>query len=164
MLENLLIAAEYFGYAHQVTYFPEPGSEELAAVVRFTPHGQPSAFMPAALFDAIPAHGTNRQAYQARPILPDDLQRLIDCCMLDCCVEEGIRLHVTDDPDIKRRVDELMMHADALQFADPTWREELGYWTGQGAFGMSWLVSRVAQLAVTYLNMGKGRLRRTQRY
>ena len=32
-LENLLIAAEHFGYALQVTYFPEPGNEELAAVV-----------------------------------------------------------------------------------------------------------------------------------
>ncbi len=72
-------------------------------------------------------------------------------------------MHVTDDPDLKRRVDELMVHADALQFADPAWRDELGYWIGQGAFGMPWLVSKVAQLAVTYLNMGKGTARRTQR-
>ena len=76
--------------------------------------------------------------------------------MHDCCVEVGIQLHVTDDPEIKRRVDELMVHADALQFADPAWRDELGYWIGQGAFGTPWLVSKVAQLAVTYLNMGKG--------
>ncbi len=150
-LENLLIAAEHFGYAHQVTYFPEPSNEELAAVVRFTPREQTSAFRPTALFEAIIARHTNRQAYQARSIQPEDLQRLHDCC-----VEEGIQLHVTDDPEIKRRVDELMVHADALQFADPAWRDELGYWIGQGAFGMPWLVSKVAQLAVTYLNMGKG--------
>lgn len=150
-LENLLIAAEHFGYAHQVTYFPELGNEELAALVRFTPQGQPSAFRPTTLFDAIPARHTNRQAYYARPILAEDLQRLHDCY-----VEEGIQLHVTDEPDIKRRVDELMVRADALQFADPAWRDELGYWIGQGAFGMPWLVSKVAQLAVTYLNMGKG--------
>lgn len=96
-MENLLIAAEHFGYAHQVTYFPELGNEELAAVVRFKPQGQPSAFRPTALFDAIPARHTNRQAYYARPIPAEDLQRLHDCC-----VEEDIRLHVTDEPDIKR--------------------------------------------------------------
>jgi len=150
-LENLLIAAEHFGYAHQVTCFPEAGNKELAALVRFTPQGQPSAFRPMTLFDAISTRYTNRQAYYARPIPAEDLRRLHDCC-----VEEGIQLHVTDDPDIKRRVDELMARADALQFADPAWRDELGYWIGQGAFGMPWLVSKVAQLAVTRLNMGKG--------
>ncbi|MEA3488006.1 MAG: hypothetical protein U9R10_01995 [Euryarchaeota archaeon] len=91
-MENLLIAAEHFGYAHQVTYLSEPGNEELAAVVQFTPREQTPAFRPTALFEAIPARHTNRQAYQARPIQPEDLQRLHDCC-----VKEGIQLHVTDD-------------------------------------------------------------------
>jgi hypothetical protein len=143
-LENLLIATEHFGYGHQVAYLPEPANEELAAVVKFMPHGEPSPFREPALFEAISSRHTNRKFYEERPIPQSDLQHL-----QNRCVEEGIQLHVTDDPAIKRRVDELMVRADAQQFADPAWRDELGYWIGQGAFGMPWLVSKVAQLAVT---------------
>ncbi len=31
-LENLLVAAEHFGFRHGVTYFPEPGTQELVQV------------------------------------------------------------------------------------------------------------------------------------
>jgi len=37
-LENLLIAAEHFGYAHQEEYFPE-GEDSLVAVVRLISKG-----------------------------------------------------------------------------------------------------------------------------
>ena len=47
------------------------------------------------------------------------------------------------------------MRADTLQFADPQWREELGRWMGRGVFGTSWLLSKMSQLAVTYLDMGE---------
>jgi nitroreductase len=150
-LENLLIAAEHFGYGDQVTHFSEPDKEELVATVKFMPQGQPSPFREPALFEAIPIRHTNRKVYEDRPIPKEDLQRL-----QDCCVEEGIHLHMTDDPEIKRRMDELIVRGDAMQFADPAWREELGYWMGQGVFGTPWLMSKAAQLAVTYLNLGKG--------
>jgi hypothetical protein len=63
---------------------------------------------------------------------------------------------MTDDPGIKRQVDDMIVEADARQFADPAWREELGYWLGQGVFGTPWLMSKMSQLAVTYLNLGQG--------
>ena len=74
--------------------------------------------------------------------------------MKECYVEDGIALHMTSDAEIKRKVESLIVRGDALQFADPAWREELGYWIGQGVFGSSWLLSKVGRLAVTYLNMG----------
>jgi hypothetical protein len=61
-----------------------------------------------------------------------------------------------DDPGIKRQVDDMIVEADAQQFADPAWREELGHWLGQGVFGAPWLMSKMSQLAVTYLNLGQG--------
>ena len=36
-LENLLVAAEHFGFGHRVDYFPEAGDPSLAAVVQFAP-------------------------------------------------------------------------------------------------------------------------------
>ena len=60
----MLIAAEHFRYGHQVAYFPKPDKEELAAVVKFSPHGEPSPFRESALFDAIPVRRTNRKVYE----------------------------------------------------------------------------------------------------
>jgi len=38
--------------------------------------------------------------------------------------------------------------------------EELGYWIGQGVFGTPWLMSKMAQFAVTYMNMSKGQAKK----
>lgn len=150
-LENMLVAAEHFGYAYRVTYCPEPANGELAATVSFMPSGQSLPAGNASLFEAIPRRHTNHKVYAERPIPDGDLQQL-----QNCCVEEGIQLHLTTDMAIKRQIDDLVVRADILQFADPDWREELGYWIGQGAFGTPWLIAKLGQLAVTYLNMGQG--------
>jgi nitroreductase len=150
-LENLLVAAEHFGYGHRVAYRPEEGEDDLIAAVTFASEGEPAPFRPPALFDAITARRTNHNVYDGRPLPQEELARL-----QSCCVEEDVLLHLTDEAAIKRQVDEMIVQADAEQFADPAWREELGYWMGQGVFGAPWLMSKVAQLAVTYLDMGKG--------
>lgn len=154
-LENLLIAAEHFEYGHQVTYFPEPVNEELVATVKLKPQGQPTPFRNPALFEAILNRQTNRKVYEKRPIPQDDLQYL-----QNCCVEGGIWLHMTDDLETKRKVDELIIRSDATQFSDPAFREELGYWIGQGVFGAPWLIAKIGQLAVTYTNMTKGQAKK----
>ena len=154
-LENLLIAAEHFEYGHQVAYFPEPTNEELAATVKFMPHGEPSPFREPALFGAFSSRHTNRKIYEERPIPQSDLQHL-----QNRCVEEGIWLHITDNIEIKRKVDELIIRGDATQFSDPAFREELGDWIGQGVFGAPWLIAKIEQLAVTYMNMGKGQAKK----
>jgi hypothetical protein len=60
----------------------------------------------------------------------------------------------------RRKVDELISRADALQFADESFRGELGYWIGQGIFGTPWLLSKLSQMAVSYLDIGKIRARK----
>jgi hypothetical protein len=78
----------------------------------------------------------------------------------ELCVEDGVFLHLTDDEQIKRKVDELVVRGDAVQFADPAFREELAYWIGQGVFGTSWLMSKIGKLAVSYIDMGKSQGRK----
>lgn len=41
-----------------------------------------------------------------------------------------------DDNLITQKVDELVVRADAIESADPAFRKELGYWIGQGVFGI----------------------------
>lgn len=67
---------------------------------------------------------------------------------------------MTDNLEIKRKVDELIIRGDAIHFSDPTFRDELGYWIGQGVFGASWLIAKIGQLAVTHMNIGKGQARK----
>ena len=148
-LENLVVAAEHFGYGHRELYFPDRGNREVVAEVRFFSDGRPSFFREPQLFDAITTRHTNHKVYESRKISPDDRQRLQACVL-----EDGISLYLTDDIEIKRAVDALVNRADAVLFADPAFRHELGYWIGQGVFGTPWLVAKLSQLAVSYLDLG----------
>jgi hypothetical protein len=63
-------------------------------------------------------------------------------------------LYLTDDGGVKQRLEKLVAEADARLFAEPAYRQELARWIGDGAFGTSWLLSKLGQVAVTYLNVG----------
>ena len=90
-LENLLIAAEHFGYGYHVTYFPEPSNLQLVAAVEFMSGGRPAPFRPAELFDAISVRHTNHKRYEGRPVPAADLERL-----RAAVVEDGLSLdHLT---------------------------------------------------------------------
>lgn len=147
-LENLVTAADYFGYDYKINYFPEEGNEELVAGVELHENGKKGDSEH--LINYITTRHTNHNEYDSKPIPKDDLDILSDLSDYD-----DIYVHLTDDPDIKRKVDDMMMKGDAILFSDPEWREELGEWIGKGVFGESWLMSKIGQLAVTYLNMGK---------
>lgn len=149
-LENLLVAAEHFGLGHDSVLLPDANDPTLAATVNFSEQGQPCSHRPSVLFEMIPVRHTNHQRYEDRAIPDDVLQQL-----QSICVEDGIRLHLTADPEIKRQVDDLVVRGDAIEFADPAFRDELGYWIGQGVFGTGWLMSKIGKLAVSYIDMGK---------
>lgn len=153
-LENLLIAAEHFGYGYQVTYFPEPDKEDLVAAIKFLPRNKLSLSRDPALFGTIPLRHTNYNACEERPVPGEDMQRL-----QNCCVEENILLYMTGDLETRQKVNELVIRADMIQYSDPSYRKELGYWIGKGVFGNSWLVSRLGQLAFTYINRSKKQAR-----
>jgi nitroreductase len=149
-LENLLIAADYFGYASDVTYLPYPDEPDHMASVCLTPAHHDTPQRAPALFAAIPMRHTNHKVYDDTPIPVDDVRWLEQCVE-----EEDITLLLTDDSTIKQHAEELITEGDARQFANPAYREELGFWIGQGVFGAPWLLAKLGQLAVTYVNMGK---------
>ncbi len=148
-LENLLVAAERFGFAHQTQYLPDPQDELLAAAVTFSEGGKRSAFRDPRLFPAITRRHTNHQMYDDAHLDDEVLQELEACC-----IEEGVDLLLTADLETKHRIDDLVVRGDAIQFARPAYREELGFWIGRGVFGSSWLMAKLGKLAVTHLNMG----------
>ncbi len=148
-LENLMVAAAHFGHQPQLIYFPEEGNTWLAAEILLQPESPAPVPADAARFDAIPHRRTSHRLFHPRP-LPKTMQQRIQ----ESCTEEGIQLFLTEDAEIRSRVEQLAVEADALQFSDPAFRHELGEWIGRGAFGTPWLLAKLGQLAVTYLDMG----------
>jgi len=149
-LENLLVAAEHFGFRHGVTYFPEPGHEELAASIAFAQGGVPSHARAGATLAAIRRRHNDNGIFRGAPLTEQLRQRL-----LACCVEPDLRIHLTDDRPFRRWIDALTIEADRTEFANPAFRKELGYWIGQGVFGAPPAMARLGRMAVSRLNLGE---------
>jgi len=121
-LENLLVAAEHFGFQHGVSYFPEQRHEELVATVKFAPGGVPSAARAGATMSAILRRHNDNSVFQPVPI-PEQLR----LGLMACCVEADLQVHLTDDRHFHRWIDALTLEADRVEFADPAFRRELAY-------------------------------------
>jgi nitroreductase len=148
-LENLLVAAEHFGFRHGVSYFPDPGNEGLAATVLFAPGGAPAEARAGATLNAILQRHNDNSLLRPIPLPERMIHRLTSCC-----VEEDLRVHLTGDRHFRRWIDALTLEADRIEFADPAFRRELGHWIGQGVFGASPVLARVERVAVSGLDLG----------
>lgn len=148
-LENLLVAAEHFGYSYDVTYLP--GEEDLIAVVKLAqvqaPGGQP--MRDPRLFDAILTRHTNRKPYEDRAIPESALQML-----QNQSADEDIQLYLTSDKNAINRFGDLVLRADKIQYGNPDYRSELGFWLGQGVMGPTGIQAKIAQLYIVLFDAG----------
>jgi nitroreductase len=149
-LENLLSAAEHFGFGHGVSYFPEPGHQELVATVTFAPGGVPSRTREGATLSAMLQRHNDNSVFREAAV-PEELRLRL----MACCQEPDLQVHLTDDPHFRRWIDALTLVADRVEFADPAFRKELGYWIGQGVFGAPPLLARLESLAVSRIDLGE---------
>lgn len=149
-LENLLVAAEHFGFRHAVTYFPQRRQADLVATVTFESGGFPSPARAGATVHAIRTRHNDNSLFRGEPV-PEHLQARL----IACCVEHDVRVLLTDDRHFRRWIDALTIEADRTEFADPSFRRELGSWIGQGVFGEPRVLARLERLAVTRLDLGE---------
>jgi nitroreductase len=149
-LENLLVAAERFGFHCGVQYLPERLRPELAAIIRFVPGGKPSPERAGIGLEAVLARHNDNSVYRPMPVPAQLRERL-----LACCVEPDLRVDLTDNQRFRSWVDELTLEADRLEFANPAFRKELGYWIGQGVFGTPQPLARLEGLAVARMDLGE---------
>ncbi|WP_128478848.1 Acg family FMN-binding oxidoreductase [Halorussus pelagicus] len=166
-LENLLVAAEYFGLGHDVTYLPGSDSAH-AATVRLSdssPVGGESDGVSdertgktrdeARLFAAIPNRRTSRGRFRDGPIPTADLRTLYRHC-----VEDDVSLQLVADRETLASIADLTARANRRLYADYAYRRELARWVGRGAFGDSWPAAKAGKVAVSYLNLGRQRARK----
>lgn len=152
-LENLLVAAESLGLDAWVQYFPDPQQEDYVALVRVRP-GEVVGRR-GKLVRAIPDRHTAYMRYDGRPIEPAvraEFEEIVN--------EPDVRVIFAESAEVRRAVEQLVMRADALQFADPAFRDELGRCIGRGAYGAPWLLAKLEQAAVSWLDLGDSAGRR----
>ncbi|OPY50170.1 MAG: hypothetical protein A4E49_02831 [Methanosaeta sp. PtaU1.Bin112] len=144
-LENLLIAAEHFGYNCSVSYFPGP--ESLVATVSL----QPNSTSPSdsRLFDAITSRQTSRTPYEPRAISKADLDAIISLCS-----DPDVGIFITDDPALKRSFLDLTITADEILYSNVNYKSELGHWLSRGVMGPRGLEAKIAQMKVVFLDVG----------
>ncbi len=145
-LENLVIAADHFGFQADVSTSPAGARVELA------PGGGHG--LDPDLFRAIPHRRTCRTPFDGRPLSEDELQALWTCADF-----VDVRLDLTDDPALLRRARRLTVLGDMELFADPAWRAETARWFGQGALTTAWPVEAVGKVMMSRFNLAKSTAR-----
>ncbi|MCX6670242.1 MAG: nitroreductase family protein [Methanothrix sp.] len=146
-LENLLVAAEHFGYSYRVIYLPE--NEDSVASINLIPNGEPSLYPDTAIFQAILTRHTNRLPYQSRPVPEGAIKTL-----QNRSAKEGVRIYLISDSGFKNKFCELVVSADQIQYSDVDYKSELGHWLGQGMMGPTGIQALIAQMNVVLLDVG----------
>lgn len=129
-LENLLLAAEHFGLAPAISYFPQPRRPDLVATVLFRSGGTIHPARAATTLHAIMSRHNEPGIFSPAPI-PESVQRTLEAC----CTEDDLALDLTDDYRFRNWIEALTAASDRIDFANPGFRMELAHWTRQGAFG-----------------------------
>lgn len=119
-LENLLVAAEHFGFGHGIAYFPERSAPDLVATVTFEPGGRPSEARAGATLGTILRRHNDDGVFRPAPV-PEPLRARL----LACLAEPDLHLVLTDDRPFRRLIDALTTEADRVELTDPAFRSEL---------------------------------------
>jgi len=150
-LENLIIAAEHFGYNYSVSYFPGP--EDLVAVVSLQAgSGSPSD---SRLFSAITSRQTNSNPYEPRAISDADLETIYRLSS-----DPDTSIFIANDSATKKKFHDLVVAADGIQYSDVNYKSELGRWLGMGGMGPTGIRAKMAQIAIAFLDVGPEQTRK----
>ena len=158
-LENLLVAAEHFGFGHEVTLVTPADPASPVASVAFSPGGSRSAARAAIPLDAIVRRSSDARTY--RPVEVDARERQL---LESCRVEPDLRLDLVDDWATRQCIDVLVADADVHAFAGRAFRRELAESVGAGAFGNSRPSSRLGRLVLDRLDVGEVMARRDRAF
>jgi nitroreductase len=142
-IENLLVAAEQFGFRHSIAYLPHYPDERVAATIAFLPGGHRSAERGGLSFQTLHTRRAAHGRFSDQPVSDEDLLAL-----RRCVTEQDLELTLVVDPERRREIEAIHRSAHETSLADPAFRHELAEWVGAGAFGTPWPVSRIGQSAI----------------
>ena len=152
-LENLIIAADHFGYNHTVSYVP--GGESIIARVSLQPNAQ--APMDPQLFSAITSlekssPSKTNESLPEQDSVPQTANQIDLANIESISTDQDIRVFLIDDPDIRSRFLNLTLNADQVLYSDIKFKSELGLWLSRGAMGPTGVQAKIDQIKVAFLD------------
>ena len=160
-LENLIIAADHFGYNYTVSYFPE--SDDAVARVSLQPDAIPS--MDPRLFSAIASSEMNASLKANESLIE---QRAMQQAISDIDIESikalgidrDMGIILSNDPETKKKFLNLTVAADRALYSDVEFKSELGQWLSRGAMGPTGVQAKIDQIKVAFLDSVPGQIRK----
>jgi nitroreductase len=167
-LAHLTVALRHFGYAGDVSPYPDPADPDLLATV-----GLGQAHLPRPgdhqLFRAIDKRHTHRADFETRPVAQQVLAQLERDAH-----RAGAALHAFTGDETREAIAALVGEGDRSQFDDAAFRHELAAWIRPNrthrsdgmpgyAFGISDLASVLGPTMIATFNMGAGQARKDER-
>ena len=167
-LAHLTVALRHFGYAGDVTPFPDPADLDLLATLRLGQAHSPRSD-DLQLFEAIGHRHTHRAVFDTRPIPDQILARLGRNARLS-----GPDLHMLTSDDAKAAIARLVGEGDRTQFNDADFRRELASWIRPNrtrrrdgmpgyAFGIADAASLLGPTMIALFNTGARQARKDER-
>ena len=150
-LENFLVAAEHFGFRHQVTHLPDPADPALAAVVLLGAGGESSTVREGLGLEAVLARHTTHGPFLSRPLAVFELRALERAAQ-----DAEVLVRFTEAPGRRHAVEALWSEASGQLLARREYRRELGEVIGQGDLGTPWPLSRLGRLATVSERVARG--------
>lgn len=153
-LMNLRAAAAHEGIGVSFDITPDPGDDDLLAVISFNKERSLSTDE-AGLFRSIEGRRTYRKRFASRDI-PTALIDSLSATASD----EGSWLEVIESEEDRQKVAELVSEGDSIQWSNPSWRRELAAWMHPRRRGdgltVPGIVAPIAQVVVRTFDMGNG--------
>lgn len=136
-LENLLIAAKFFGVQASVKYLPVTKKSDLCVIVDFKKSRGHLSKTDVELFHSIEKRFTLRTPF-SNTTVPSHLLYEIKSCF----IEERYRIFFIEDFELKHEITDLAFRADVNQFRDMDFRHEFVKIVDQGIIGHQFLVEK----------------------
>lgn len=166
-LSHITVALRHFGYAGDVSPFPDPADRDLLATVSL---GQAHTPRPGdhQLFEAIDKRHTHRATFETRTVPHQLLAQLGRDTR-----RAGATLHAFTEDDQKAAIATLVGEGDRAQFSDAGFRHELATWIRPNctrrpdgmpgyAFGISDLASVLGPTIIATSNTGAGQAKKDE--
>lgn len=159
-IANLVIAADYYGFACDVAYYPDRNNELLAATLNIIKN--PTAISPAKnhLIFSIPRRVTNRNKYENK--LPSNTF----FSEVKKYASNDLEIHIITDREQKDKIANVALEASVAAMEDKDFRRELSQYVkpnttsspiGMPCFGMGipTPISFIVPTIIKYLNVNK---------
>jgi nitroreductase len=141
-LENLLVAAEHFGFRFSVAHSTERFPEGPAVMIAFAPGGRRSPVRRGLGLDTILARRTAQGRFTGD--IPIEHRQTL----LGCVENEGVLAVFSALSEHRERVERMYRRACEVLLAREDYRRELAQVVGEGSFGTPWPLSILAERAV----------------